>query len=115
MIERRRSSRVRIRIPVHLFSNGAHSEAEGAPAEAIAISRTGALLRAPVSPALGTRIEVRNGHSPEKREFRVIRVSGTGERGLFELGVEILHPGLDFWGIPLPEDYHLVLDTTRSS
>jgi hypothetical protein len=115
MIERRRSSRIRIRIPVQLFSGGAQNEPQGVPAEVIAVSSTGALLRAPFSPALGSRIELQNGHSSERREFRVVRVSRAGDRRSFELGLEILHPGLDFWGVPLPgDDYHLALDISRS-
>jgi len=50
MLERRRSSRVLIRIPVKIFSNDFHGQPLGTPAEAIAVSRTGALLRTPFHP-----------------------------------------------------------------
>jgi hypothetical protein len=99
MLERRRSSRVSTRIPVKVFS----SEIEGQPldTEAIAVSRCGALIRVPFSPELGSRIEVLNGLSQEKREFRVVRVEAK-ENGLYELGLEILYPSRNFWGIQFP-------------
>lgn len=105
MIERRRSSRVLIRIPVKIFANDTDGEPLDTPAEAIAVSRCGALLRSPYSPALGSRIEVLHGISEETREFRVIRVSEPKADGLFELGVEILHPNRNFWGISFPDEF----------
>jgi len=104
MIERRRFTRVLIRIPVRVFGDGARGEPLGAHAEAIAISHNGALLRAAFSPALGSRIRVLNTHSQETREFRVIRVGNSAVDGFFELGVEILHPARNFWGVLLPDD-----------
>jgi hypothetical protein len=103
MLERRRSSRVLIRIPVRILGGAVHDEPLGAPAEAIAVSHNGALLRAAFSPALGSRIEVLNIRSQEIREFRVIRVSRSAADASFELGVEILHPARNFWGVSLPD------------
>ncbi len=57
-----------------------------------------------VSPSLGSRIEVLNSMSQETREFRVIRVSDPKADGQFELGVEILYPGKNFWGIQFPDE-----------
>jgi hypothetical protein len=105
MIERRRSSRVLIRIPVKIFSSGTQGLPLDTSAEAIAVSRFGALLRVPYSPALGSQIEVLNGLSQETREFRVIRVSEPSSDGLFELGVEILYPTRNFWGIQFPDEF----------
>jgi len=104
MIERRRASRVIIRIPVKVFTNGFNGEPLDTPAEAIAVSRTGALLRARLQPALGSRIEVLNGLSHETEAFRVIRVSAEKYDGSFELGVEILYPTRNFWGIQFPDE-----------
>jgi len=99
MLERRRSSRVRVRLPVKIFREGAYT-----PAIAIGVSRGGALLRVPFSPPLGSRIQVLN-ESQEKREFRVVRVSELKRDGMFELGVEILYPNRDFWGVSFPDDF----------
>jgi len=106
MLERRRSSRVLIRIPVKMFSNGDFGQPLDTPAEAIAVSRYGALIRAPYSPALGSRIEVLNGLSQETQEFRVIRISDAKEDGQFELGLETLYPARNFWGIQFPDERH---------
>jgi hypothetical protein len=104
MIERRRASRVLIRIPVKVFSNGLNGQLLDTPAEAIAVSRTGALLRVPFSPALGTRIEILAGASGDTQEFRVVRVSAPKDDGSYELGVEMLYPTRNFWGIQFPDD-----------
>jgi len=101
MLERRRSSRVLIRIPIKVFSNDFNGQPLDTPAEAIAVSRTGALLRTPFQPALGSRIEVLNGISQETQEFRVIRVSPCKFDGCFELGVEILYPNPTARAVPL--------------
>jgi len=104
MIERRRSSRVLIRIPIRVFGSLAPGKSLNAPAETIAVSRCGALLRIPFSLPLGTRIEVLNGLSQETREFRIIRVGERDGDGLFDIGVEILHPARSFWGIQFPDE-----------
>lgn len=104
MIERRRSSRVSISIPVKLSGNETQGERMDTHAEAIAVSRCGALIRAPFSPALGSRVEVLNGHSQETREFRVVRVTDAKEQGFFHLGLEILYPARNFWGVRFPDE-----------
>jgi hypothetical protein len=102
MLERRRSSRVRIRIPVKVVSP--HTATHIHAGEVLAVSRTGALLRAPFSPELGSRIELRHGISEERREFRVVQVSPEKPDGHFELGVEMLFPGRNFWGVKFPDE-----------
>ena len=104
MIERRRSSRVLIRIPVQLFTNDIHGEPVDHLAEAIAVSRNGALIRGTFEPVLGSRIEVLNGLSQEIQEFRVIRVTRAEESGVFELGLEMLYPTRSFWGVQFPDE-----------
>jgi hypothetical protein len=100
MLERRRSSRVPIRVSVKVLTG----EAEGqvAAAEAVTVSRYGALLRAPFLPPVGSRIEILHGDSNEVREFRVISARELRKDGLFELGVEIFHPAKNFWGVKFP-------------
>lgn len=106
MLERRRSSRVRTRIPVKLLS--LHSIPADMRrhqfAECLAVSRTGALLRAPFSPEPGSRIELLHVLSEKRREFRVVQVSAPKEDGQFELGVEMLYPAHDFWGVDFPDE-----------
>jgi hypothetical protein len=102
MLERRRSSRVPIRIPVQVSTSEADGGLRDTAAEAVSVSRCGALLRASFLPALGSRVMVLHGISHEEREFRVIRVSRVREGGLFEIGVEILYPERNFWGLRFP-------------
>lgn len=104
MIERRRSSRVAIHIPVQLIIHESQSERADMLGEVIAVSRCGALIRAPFCPPLGSRVEVLNGHSQETREFRVVRVTDTERNGYFHLGLEILYPARNFWGVPFPDE-----------
>jgi len=104
MLERRRSSRVSARIRVNVSLPEKAGERLAAESEATCVSRCGALLRIPFSPIPGSRIEVQHVVSQESREFRVVRVSEAGPEGLFELGVEILHPNRNFWGISFPDD-----------
>jgi len=97
MLERRRSTRVKTRIPVKVFSPNSVNPIHAA--EVLAISRTGALLRAPFAPEVGSRIEIRHGISEERREFRVIQVTAAKAGDHFDLGVEMLYPGRNFWGV----------------
>jgi hypothetical protein len=106
MIERRRSSRVAARIPVNVSLRDGSGQPLNATYEATSVSRSGALLCMPVSPVLGSRIEVQHGLSRESREFRVVRVSAPRPDGLYELGLEILYPNHSFWGIAFPDDPH---------
>lgn len=104
MIERRRSSRVPLRIPVQLSAHESSDEQFRTDGEVIGVSRCGALIRTTVSPSLGSRVEVLNSLSQETREFRVIRVTSAKERGFFHLGLEILYPTHNFWGVPFPDE-----------
>ena len=106
MIERRRASRVSTRIPVSVSLRDTPDQRLDAASEATSVSRSGALVRIPFSPVLGSRVEIRHGFSRESREFRVVRVGPPASDGLFELGVEILYPAHNFWGIPFPDDRH---------
>jgi hypothetical protein len=106
MLERRRSSRVRISIPVKVVRNQTGSESHETSAEAISVSRYGALLRMPFLPDLGSRIEILHGVSNEVREFRVISLRGQEDPGAFDMGVEILYPARNFWGIQFPDERH---------
>ena len=104
MIERRRSSRIPARIPIKVYSRETDGELLGASAEVLAVSRYGARLKSPFRPSLGSRIEILHGHSHEVREFRVISAKDGGEQGIFELGVEILYPTRNFWGVKFPDE-----------
>ena len=105
MLERRRSGRVRTSIPVKVIRSETGLLSNTA-AEAVSVSRYGALLRLPFLPPVGSSIELLHGSSQETREFRVISIKNrdTRSNGSFELGVEILYPAQNFWGVQFPED-----------
>jgi len=105
MIERRRASRVPIRVPITVFGDNADGQPVETPAVAVGVSRCGALLRVPFCPEIGARIRVVNDLSQETREFRVIRVSELKRDGTREIGVEILYPARNFWGVRFPDDW----------
>ena len=107
MLERRRSSRVPIRIPVTIVrSETTNNDTRETPAEVVSVSRYGALLRLPFRPPVGSRLEILHGLSREVREFRVISVKDQKVPGAFELGVEIFHPAQNFWGVQFPDERH---------
>jgi hypothetical protein len=102
MIERRRSSRLASRIPLTIL-DGSEGDSSRISATAVAVSRCGALFRVPFEPEVGSHISVINELSRETREFRVVRVSPPRRDGTFEVGVEILHPNREFWGVRFPD------------
>ncbi|SRR5713101_7065327 len=102
-LERRRSQRLPIRIPVTLFATAFDGRAIEVLAEAIEVNQYGGLIRAPLSPGLGTGIELLNINTQVLEEFRVIRIREERVDGLFELGVEIMSMRRNFWGVPFPE------------
>ena len=101
-----RQSRADTVIPVKVVSSDSGIEPQGTPAEALSVSRTGALLRLPFLPEVGSRIGILHSVSQEVREFRVISVKDQKPQGPFELGVEILYPARNFWGIQFPDEQH---------
>jgi hypothetical protein len=122
MLERRRSSRIPTRIPVKLFTGTPHEKSQS-HAETISVSRYGALLRAPISPEVGTRIDILHEVSNEIRAFRVICAKNPGaaaqamknQESLFEVGVEILYPMRNFWGVEFPDETLHPATVTASS
>jgi PilZ domain len=104
MIERRRSSRVPTRIPIKVYCRENDCDLIDFSTEVVAVSRYGARLKLPFRPLLGSSIEILHGHSHEIREFRVISAKDADEKGVFELGVEILYPTRNFWGVQFPDE-----------
>jgi len=100
--ERRRGERVLIRIPITLYGltkdNRHHSE----QAETAVVSRTGALVRAHTAFKPGGTVQVTNGFSKEEETFKVVWVSDQQKQGYFDVGVEMMSPREEFWGIRFP-------------
>ncbi len=102
MRERRRGERVLIRIPIMLFGVTRDNRHVPEEAETAVISRTGALLRAHSAFKPGSTVELTNGFSKQSDKFKVVWASETQKQGHFDLGVEMLTPRDDFWGISFP-------------
>jgi hypothetical protein len=103
-IERRRASRLRLRVPLTIL-HGSEDNAREVSGMAVAVSRCGALLRIPFEPEIGVRIVVVNETTQQRREFRVIRVSERRRDGTCEVGTEMLYPSRDFWGVQFPDEW----------
>ena len=101
-IERRRSERVLIRVPLKLRAIGTQTPPSLEEAEAIVVSRYGALLRSPAPLVTGSTVELAHGFSKQVEKFRVIWVGPNQKSGQHDVGVESLTTREDFWGIRFP-------------
>ena len=100
--EPRRGERVLIRIPVHLKGVGLDDSEVNEPAEAIIVSRYGALLRVVSRLQKGSELTLMNGFTQEVETFRVVWVADKQTEGHWDIGIEAIHPREDFWGIRFP-------------
>ena len=100
--ERRRGERVIIRIPVILYGLTKDNHHISEEAETVAISRTGALVRSRSQFKTGGVIELTNSFSKQADKFRVVWASDAARQGCYDLGLEMLTPRDDFWGLSFP-------------
>ena len=100
--ERRRSDRVLLRIPITLYGLSKDNQHVTVEAETADISRVGALINAPSAFRLGTILEVTSKYTRQCEKFRVIWISPEQKHGKYEVGIEMLTPRDDFWGITFP-------------
>jgi hypothetical protein len=99
---KRRGERVLIRVPVEIKAVGHDESLVAEPAETVAVSRLGALLRTPSLLKLGTTLTVTNGFSTEAEQFRVVWIAEQKTDGRWDTGIEAVIPREDFWGIRFP-------------
>ena len=100
--ERRRGERVIIRIPVTLYGLTKDNRHISEEAETVAISRTGALVRSRSQFKTGGVIEITNSFSKQADKFKVVWASDAQRQGSYDLGVEMLTPREEFWGLSFP-------------
>ncbi len=100
--ERRRGERVLIRMPVKVYGIGKDGKHVNEDAEAVVISRNGALIRAVTPLKPGSSLEVRHGLSQETERFRVVWVGERAKEGRFDIGIELTETREEFWGIRFP-------------
>ncbi len=97
--ERRRSERVLLRTPVKVSGVGPNGKPVNEKGEAVILSQHGALLRLPSSLMTDTTLDIMVGYSQEVQKCRVVWVSEEPKDGHYEIGIEILTPRDEFWGI----------------
>ncbi len=102
MREKRRGERVLIRIPVQLKAVGQDGSEVNEPAETVAVSRFGALLRTSALLKKGSDLSVTNGFSGEAEKFHVVWLGEKPSEGRWDIGIEAANPREDFWGIRFP-------------
>lgn len=100
--ERRRGERVLIRVPVQINGTGKDGKPVHAPAEAVVVNRNGALLRVPHPLKSGSTLEVYQGEQKQAMVFRVIWCSDRPREGRHDVGIELLEPREELWGIRFP-------------
>ena len=98
---KRRSSRVFIKLPTHVAGKNADGRAFRETSETIVVNAHGALfyLQAPV--VMGAIVIVSNPATLEEQESRVVFIGGNSDRGQ-RIGVEFLTPAPRFWGVEFP-------------
>jgi hypothetical protein len=102
MREKRRGERVLIRIPIEIKGVGEDGSAVNGPAEAVVVSRYGALLRTTTLPKKGSDLTITHGFSKEVENFKVVWLPEKQSDGGWDVGVEAGNPREDFWGIRFP-------------
>lgn len=100
--ERRRGERVLIRVAIKIYGIGKDGKHVNEDAEAVVISRIGALVRAVTPLKPGSSLEVRHGLSQETERFRVVWVGERAKEGRFDMGIELIETREEFWGIRFP-------------
>ena len=100
--ERRRGERVLIRMSVQINGTGKDGKPRHDSAEAVVVNRNGALLRVPHPLKQGSTLEVLQGKENAAKVFKVIWCSDRPREGRHDVGIELLEPCEELWGIRFP-------------
>ena len=100
--ERRRGERVLIRVAIQVNGTGKDGKPVHSPAEAVVVNRNGALLRVPHPLKPGTSVEVYQGQEKQAKVFRVVWCSDRPREGRHDVGIELIEPCEELWGIRFP-------------
>jgi PilZ domain-containing protein len=103
-LNRRRSSRMILRIPLVINSVENAAEGKWEQVETVVLSQHGGLIRTRQTYRAGMTIDVRRRDEDRSARARVVWVSSAFTPQGLDLGFEILdYPG--FWGIKFPPDH----------
>jgi hypothetical protein len=100
--ERRRGERVLIRIPIILFGVTKDNRHATEQAETAVVSRTGALVRSRTAFKPGSTVDLTNQFTKELEKCRIVWVSEQLKQGMYDIGIEMMTPRDEFWGIKFP-------------
>ena len=100
--ERRRSERVLIRIPVKIYAVGKDGQHINEASETVVVSRYGALLHVSSPLKHSSTMEIMNNFTQKTEKFRVVWVAEKPKDGKFDVGVEMVTPVEEFWGVHFP-------------
>jgi len=100
--ERRRGERLLIRIPVKINAIGKDGQHINEASETAVVSRFGAMLRVSTPLKQATHMEVMNNFTQQLEKFRVVWVAEKPKEGKWDVGIEIVVPREDFWGVSFP-------------
>ena len=101
-VRERRGERVLISISIQVRGLREDNTKVDEGAEAIVVSRFGALLRMDSLLKMGSALTATNSLSKEEEVFRVAWIGERRPDGRWDIGVEAANPREDFWGIRFP-------------
>jgi len=97
-VRERRGERVSIRVSIQVRGLREDNSKADEAAEAVVVSRFGALLRMHSPVKMGSALPLTNSLSKEEEVFRVVWIGERQPAG-WDIGVEAANPREDFWGI----------------
>jgi hypothetical protein len=100
-VERRKSPRFQVAVPMEASWRGADGKAVKEPALARQVNANGGMLEMTVYPELGSRITLTNFLSAETAEARVLATPSSREGVSQGIIVELVVPSDSFWGVNL--------------
>jgi hypothetical protein len=98
---KRRSSRVFIKLPVVVAGKSSEGRSFKETAETIVVNAHGALLMMKHNVLMDSMLVLTNPDTQEDQETRVVFLGSPTERGV-RVGVEFLQPAPRFWGVEFP-------------
>lgn len=101
---KRRSSRVFIRIPVKAKGRNLQGRTFQVATETVVVNAHGGLLYLEETMSMGSEIVISNPVTDEELECRVVFIGAASEKGQ-RVGVEFLSPAPHFWGVEFPQDW----------
>jgi hypothetical protein len=112
---KRRSSRVFIKLPVHVAGKDSDGRSFRETAETIVVNAHGCLLMLKRNVTMDGMFMLSNPETQEDQETRVVFLGSPTDRGV-RVGLEFLQPAPRFWGVEFPPtDWRAVTSSASPS